>query len=158
MKKFAVGVVLLAALGAACAKAGSDGPVPDANENAMKAASAAAAESYIGSLEQLAVGSIRASSKAAADAYVESLQQSAIDYQAGLANAAMVGAGITNLSGTTISGGELPSGFTTTSTTEVQPGTKESALGIVHPPSIRPMGPAMLDARETANRLSKPGG
>jgi hypothetical protein len=58
MKKFAVGVVLLAALGAACAKAGSDGPVPDANENGMKAASAAAAESYVGSLEQLAVGSI----------------------------------------------------------------------------------------------------
>jgi hypothetical protein len=99
----------------------------------MKAASAATAESYVGSLEQLAVGCIRASSKAAADAYVESLQQSAIDYQAGLANAAMVGAGIT-------------------------PGTKESALGIVHPPSIRPMGPAMLDARETANRLSNPGG
>jgi hypothetical protein len=56
MKKFAVGLVLLAALGAACAKAGSDGPVPDANENAMKAASAAAADSYVSSLEQLAVG------------------------------------------------------------------------------------------------------
>jgi hypothetical protein len=77
MKKFAVGVVLLAALGAACAKVGSDGPVPDANENAMKAASAAAAESYVGSLEQLAVGSIRASLKAQADAYVGSLGQSA---------------------------------------------------------------------------------
>jgi hypothetical protein len=90
----------------------------------MKAASAAAAESYIGSLEQLAVGSIRASSKAAADAYVESLEQSAIDYEAGLANADMVEARITNLSGTTISEGELPSGFTTTSRTEVQPGLR----------------------------------
>jgi hypothetical protein len=109
MKKFTVGVVLLAALGAACAKVGSDGPVPDANENAMKAASAAAAESYVGSLEQLAVGSIRASSKAAADAYVESLQQSAIDYESGQTKAAMVESGITNISGITPSA-ELPSG------------------------------------------------
>jgi hypothetical protein len=76
IKKFAVGVVLLAALGAACAKA-TDGPVPDADENAIKAASAAAAEAYVGSLEQLAVGSIRASLKAQADSYVGSLGQSA---------------------------------------------------------------------------------
>jgi hypothetical protein len=80
MKKFAVGVVLLAALGAACAKAGSDGPVPDADENAMKAASAAAAESYVSSLEQSA-GSVvgigatqqKAALAAAGESYVSSL-------------------------------------------------------------------------------------
>jgi hypothetical protein len=112
MKKFAVGVVLLAVLGAACAKAGSDnGPVPDASESSLKAASQAAADAYVGSLDQLVVGSLRVASQAAADAYVESLQQSAVDYESGLAKAALVEAGITNLSGTTTTAeGELPSG------------------------------------------------
>ena len=81
MKEFLIGVVLLAGLGAACAKAGSDdGPRPNGSESQFKAASKAAADSYVGSLEQSA-GSVvgigaaqqKAALAAAGESYVSSL-------------------------------------------------------------------------------------
>jgi hypothetical protein len=94
-----IAVTLVAVLGAACAKAGTDDvPVNKASEGAMKASSQAAAGSYAGALEQSAasVQAIQAAQVqaglAAAGSYVGALEQSAAAVQA--IQAAQVKAGL----------------------------------------------------------------
>jgi hypothetical protein len=147
-----IAVTLLAVLGAACAKAGTDDvPVNKASEGAMKASSQAAAGSYAGALEQSAasVQAIEAAQVkaglAAAGSYVGALEQSAASVQAIQAaqlKAALVKAGLTNLSGVAL-GITTPSETAGTGTASSKP-----ELGVTTPSEI---GGSTVDARFDAN-------
>jgi hypothetical protein len=147
-----IAVTLLAVLGAACAKAGTDDvPVNKASEGAMKASSQAAAGSYAGALEQSAasVQAIQAAQVkaglAAAASYVGALEQSAASVQAIQAaqlKAALVKAGLTNLSGVAL-GITTPSETAGTGTASSKP-----ELGVTTPSEI---GGSTVDARFDAN-------
>jgi hypothetical protein len=118
-----IAVTLLAVLGAACAKAGTDDvPVNQASEGAMKASSQAAAGSYVGALEQSA-------------ASVQAIQAAQV-------KAALVKAGLTNLSGVAL-GITTPSETAGTGTASSKP-----ELGVTTPSEI---GGSTVDARFDAN-------
>ena len=116
-----IAVTLLAVLAAACGKAGTDDvPVNQASEGAMKAGLAAAA-SYVGALEQSA-------------ASVQAIQAAQV-------KAALVKAGLTNLSGVAL-GITTPSETAGTGTASSKP-----ELGVTTPSEIG----STVDARFDAN-------